>query len=46
VWLPFFVVVTLDLLLPQAFDIDALARDTLRTRHTAVELGKLLCASV
>jgi hypothetical protein len=38
-------VVTLSLWSPQAFDIDAVARDAMRTRHTAVELGKLLSAS-
>ena len=29
----------------QAFDINAVARDAMRTGHTAVELGKLLSAS-
>jgi hypothetical protein len=29
----------------QAFDIDAVARDAMRTRHIAVELGKLLSGS-
>jgi hypothetical protein len=29
----------------QAFDIGAVARDAMRTRQTAMELGKLLSAS-